>query len=96
MELMDALLDDWPESLDIFGSVWLHALGVSRVVEDWSVCLNLVEHLCLDLMSQMDFLLEHRAVCVNILGPLCADDPYLQPERRNSKVYYYEFLMSVC
>lgn len=76
MELMDNLLLDWPQSLDIFGSVWLEALGVSRGFVDWSVCLNLVEHLCLDLMSQMDILLEHRAVCFN-MGPLYADDPYV-------------------
>lgn len=76
MEL-DNPLEDWPESLDIFGSAWLDALGMSRAGNNWSVCLNLVEHLCLDLVSQMDFLLEHRAVCVNVLGPLYADDPYV-------------------
>ena len=75
MELVDTVLEDWPESLDIFGSVWIDVLGESR--EDWSVCLNLVEHLCLDLLSQMDFLLEHRAVCVSMLGPLYADDPFM-------------------
>lgn len=77
MELMENLLEDWPESLDIFGSVWMDSLGVSRAVENWSVCLYLVEHLCLDLLSQMDFLLEHRAVCFNVLGPVYADDPYV-------------------
>ena len=77
MELLDSLLEDWPESLDIFGSVWMDALGVSRAVEDWTVCLNLVEQLCLDLLGHMDFLLEHRAVCYNILGPLYTDDSYM-------------------
>ena len=75
MELTDDLLEDWPESLDIFGSVWLDALGASRA--DWSVCLHLVEHMCLDLLGQMDVLLEHRAVCFNVLGPLYTDDPYV-------------------
>lgn len=74
---MDDLLEDWPESLDVFGSVWMNALGVSGAAEDWSVCLNIVEHLCLDLLGHVDFLLEHRAVCFNILGPLYADDPYV-------------------
>ncbi|KAK5871111.1 hypothetical protein PBY51_004010 [Eleginops maclovinus] len=77
MELLDNLLDDLPESTNIFGSVWMDALGVSRAVGSWSVCLNIIEHLCLDLMSQMDILLEHRAVCFNVLGPLYADDPYV-------------------
>lgn len=77
MELMDDFLEDWTESLDIFGSIWMDALEVSRVSEDWPVCLNLLEHLCLGLMSQMDFLLEDQAVCFNILGPLFADDPYV-------------------
>lgn len=69
MDLMDDILEDWPESLDIFGSVWLDALNRTRPSENWFVCLNLVEHLFLDLLSHMDFLLEHHAVCVNILGP---------------------------
>lgn len=77
MELIDNFLEDWPESLDIFGSVWMDALGVSRAAENWAVCLNLVEHLCLDLLSQIDLLLEHQAVCFNVLGPLFAEDPYL-------------------
>lgn len=77
MELVDDFLEDWPESLDIFGSIWLDALGVSTAGEDWSICLNLVEHLCLDLLGQLDFLLEHRGVCFNVLGPLYSDDPYV-------------------
>lgn len=77
MDLMDNLLSEWPGSLDIFGSVWLEALGVSKAAGDWCVCLNLVEHLCLDLMSQMDILLEHRAVCFNMLGPLYTDNQYV-------------------
>lgn len=77
MEIVDNLFEDWPESLDIFGSVLLDTLGVARAVDGWSVCLNLVENLCLDLLSQTDFLLEHRAVCFNILGPVYADDPYV-------------------
>lgn len=77
MELVDNLLEDWPESLGFFGSALMDALGASRAVEDWSICLYLVEHLCLDLLSQMDILLEHRAVCFNVFGPLCADDPYV-------------------
>ncbi len=77
MEWMDDVLEDWPESLDIFGSVWMDTLGVSRAADNWSVCLNLVENLCLDLMSHMDFLLEHRAVCFSVLGPEYADDPYV-------------------
>lgn len=74
---MDDILEDWPESLDIFGSVWLDALDRTRPAENWFVCLNLMEHLFLDLLSHMDFLLEHQAVCVNILGPQFADDPYM-------------------
>lgn len=77
MELMDNFLEDWPESLDIFGSVWMDALGVSTAAEDWSICLTLVERLCLDLLGQMDFLLEHRSVCFNLLGALSSDDPYV-------------------
>lgn len=77
MDLMDNVLEDWPESLDIFGSVWLDALDRTRPAENWSVCLYVMEHLFLDLLSHMDLLLEHRAVCVNILGPLYADDPYM-------------------
>ena len=77
MDLLDNLLEDWLDSLDIFGSVWMDALGISRVLESWTVCLNLVELLCLDLLGHMDFLLEHRAVCFDILGPLYADDPYV-------------------
>lgn len=77
MDLMDEVLEDWPEYLNIFGSVWLDILDVSRAANNWSVCLYLVEHLCLDLLNQMDFLLEHRAVCFNILGPAYADDPYM-------------------
>lgn len=80
---MDNFLDDWPESLDILGSIFTDALGLSRATENWSICLNLVEHLCLDLLSHMDFLLEHQAVCVNILGPLFADDPYVWIFLRN-------------
>lgn len=75
MEL-DNFLEEWPESLDIFGSVLMGALGVSREAENWSVCLNLVELMCLDLLGHMDFLLEHRAVCFNLLGPLFSDDPF--------------------
>lgn len=74
---MDNILEDWPESLDIFGSVWLDALNRTRPTENWFVCLNLMEHLFLDLLSHMDFLLEHQAVCVNILGPQFAEDPYM-------------------
>lgn len=77
MELTDSLLEDWPASLDIFGSVLLDALGVTRAIEGWAVLVNLTEHLCLDLLGHMDLLLEHRAVCINILGPMYADDPYL-------------------
>lgn len=74
---MDNVREDWPTSLNIFGSVWMDALGLSRAVDSWSACLHLVEHLCLDLLSQMDFLLEHQAVCFNLLGPAYADDPYV-------------------
>lgn len=74
---MDDVLEDWPESLDIFGSVWLDALNRTRPTESWFVCLNLMEHLVLDLLSHVDFLLEHQAVCVNILGPQFAEDPYM-------------------
>lgn len=77
MDLTDNVREDWPTSLDIFGSVWMDALGLSRAVDNWSACLHLVEHLCLDLLSQMDFLLEHQAVCFNLLGPAYADDPYV-------------------
>ncbi|CAL8249340.1 unnamed protein product [Merluccius merluccius] len=75
----DGALEDWPESLDLFGSVWLEALGRSGPGggETWSVCLNLMEHLCLDLLGQLDLLLEHRAVCVHLLGCVHADDPFL-------------------
>lgn len=71
------LLEDWPESLDMFGSVWINALGMSRTSEDWSICLNLVEVLCLDLLAQVDFLLEHRTVCFTVLDPLFTDDLYV-------------------
>lgn len=74
---MDDLPEDWPESLDIFGSMWLEVLGGSDTTEDWSICLNLLEHLCLDLFGQMDFLLEHRAVCFDLIGSLYSDDPYV-------------------
>lgn len=77
MDLMDNVLEDFSESLDIVGSVWMNALGVPRAVHNWSVCLYFVESLCLNLLSHMDFLLEHRAVCFNVLGPVYADDPYL-------------------
>lgn len=77
MELVENLLEDWPESLDMFGSVWMDALGVSRAINNWSVCLTLVEHLLLDLLSPVDLLLEHRAVCLNILGPAYSEDPYV-------------------
>lgn len=77
MELMDNLLEDWPEFLDIFGSVWMDGLGVLRAFDDWTLCLNLVEHLCLDVCAHMDFLLEHPAVYSDFLGPLYADDPYV-------------------
>lgn len=77
MELTDSLLEDRPASLDIFGSLWLNALGASRANEGWTILLKLTEHLCLDLLSHMDFLLEHRAVCLNVLGPMYADDPYV-------------------
>lgn len=77
MEEMDNLLENWLETLDIFGSVWMDVQGGSSAFDDWSICLNLVEHLCLDLLGYMDPLLEHQAVCVNILGPLYADDPYV-------------------
>lgn len=74
---MDDVLQDWLQSLDILGSVWMDALGVLRPLQNWPVCLRLVEYLCLDLLRHMDFLLEHRAVCFNILGPVYADDPYV-------------------
>lgn len=77
MELLGYILEDWTESLDIFGSVWLETLGVSRTVEDWTHSLNLAELLVLDVLCHMDLLLEHHAVCFNILGPLYADDPCL-------------------
>lgn len=77
MEQMDNLLEDWPGSLDILGSVWINALGMSRTTEGWSLCLNLVELLCLDLLTQVDFLLEHQAVCFTVLGPLFTDDLYV-------------------
>ena len=78
MELFDDILEDWPGSLDLFGSVWMEALGGSSAgVENWSVCLTLMEHLCLDLLGQLEVLLEHRAVCFNLLGSLNADDPFL-------------------
>lgn len=74
---MDDVLQDWLQSLDMLGSVWMDALGVLRPLQNWSVCLYLVENLCLDLLRHMDFLLEHQAVCFNVLGPVYADDPYL-------------------
>ena len=79
MELFDDVLEDWPGSLDLFGSVWMEALGGtgSGAGENWSVCLTLMEHLCLDLLGQLEVLLEHRAVCFNLLGSLYADDPLL-------------------
>lgn len=77
MDLMDGVLQNRLQSLDIMGSVWMDALGVLRPLQNWSVCLRLVEHLCLDLLRHMDFLLEHHAVCFNVLGPVYADDPYL-------------------
>lgn len=77
MVLTDNFPEDWPEILDIFGSVWMDGLGRPRPADDWTLCLNLMEHLFLDLCSHMDFLLEHPAVCFNILGPLGADDPYM-------------------
>lgn len=77
MDLMDDVLQDWLQSLDMLGSVWMDALGVLRPLQNWSVCLCLVEHLCLDLLRHMDFLLEHRAVCFSVLGPVYADDPYV-------------------
>ncbi|KAF3695729.1 hypothetical protein EXN66_Car011405 [Channa argus] len=77
MERVDNLLEDWTESLDIFGSVWIDVLGVPRAPQDWSICLNLLELLCLDVLSQVDFLLEHRAACFSVLGPLFTDDPYV-------------------
>lgn len=77
MDLMDDVLQDWLQSLDMLGSVWMDALGGLRPLQNWSVCLYLVEHLCLDLLRHMDFLLEHRAVCFSVLGPVYADDPYV-------------------
>lgn len=71
------LLEDWPGSLDLFGSVWIDTLGMSRTAEAWSICLNLVELLSLDLLTQVDFLLEHRAVCFTVLGTLLAEDLYV-------------------
>ena len=76
-EQMEDLLEDWPESLDIFGSVWLEVLGGAETTEDWHVWLHLVELMCLDLLGQMDFLLDHRGVCFDLLGSMYADDPYL-------------------
>ena len=78
MELFDDILEDLPGSLDIFGSVWMEALGGSSSGgENWLVCLTLIDHLCLDLLGQLEVLLEHRAVCFNLLGSLYADDPFL-------------------
>lgn len=77
MEQTDNIFEDWTDPLDIFGSVWIDALGMSRAAEDWSICLNLVELLGLDLLTQVDFLLEHRAVCFSVLGPMFTDDPYV-------------------
>lgn len=77
MDLMDDVLQNWLQSLEMLGSVWMDALGGLRPLQNWSVCLYLVEHLCLDLLRHMDFLLEHRAVCFNVLGPVYADDPYM-------------------
>ena len=74
---MEGLLEDWPQSLDIFGSVWLSVLGGAESTEEWSVCLNLLEHLCLDLLGHMDVLLEDRAVCFDILGSLVSEDPLM-------------------
>lgn len=74
---MDDLLEDWPQSLDIFGSLWLNLLGCPESVDDWSVCLCLLEHLSLDLIGQLDFLLEDRMVCFNFLGPLGSEDAYV-------------------
>lgn len=77
MELVENFLEDWPESLDIFGSVWMDALDISRAVEDWSPCLFLVENLFLELLNHQDLLLETRVVCFNILGPMYSDDPFM-------------------
>ena len=46
-------------------------------MEGWRVCLNLLEHLCLDLLGHVDVLLEDRAVCFDILGSLVSEEPLM-------------------
>lgn len=73
---MEELFEDWTQSLDMFGSLWLTVLGGPDLCEDWNFCLGLLENLCLDLVGNVDSLIEDPDVCINLLGSLYSDDPY--------------------
>ena len=67
-------MEDWAES--VLGSVCVDGVeAVLEQVEQWEVCLRLLENLSLDLLGQLQSLLEDRSVCVHLLGALWADDP---------------------
>ncbi|CAL1567209.1 unnamed protein product [Knipowitschia caucasica] len=81
MDLRD-LLEDWPWSLQILGSVWFESLGVctTRISDGrgsprWALCLHVLQTLRVEVPAER--LLEQQDVCVNVLGPLTSDDSYV-------------------
>lgn len=67
-------VQDWLQSADVLLSLLLDSLENTDYMEDWDLCLRLLENLSLDLIGQVQCLLEDRAVCVQFLGSLWADD----------------------
>ncbi|KAL1273693.1 hypothetical protein QQF64_026507 [Cirrhinus molitorella] len=67
-------VQDWLQSADVLLSLLLDSLENTDYMEDWDLCLRLLENLSLDLIGQVQCLLEDRAVCLQLLGSLWADD----------------------
>lgn len=72
--IMNMNVQDWLRSADVMVSLLLDSLGNTDYMEDWDLCLRLLENLSLDLIGQVQCLLEDRAVCAHFLGSLWADD----------------------
>lgn len=75
--VVEEFLENWTESLDVMGTLWLSILG-PELSEDWDFCLDLLENLNLDLLGTTDTLVEDPDVCLSILGPLAIDDYYFE------------------
>ncbi|CAM4546370.1 unnamed protein product [Leuciscus chuanchicus] len=64
----------WLQSADVLVSLLLDSMGNTDYMEDWDLCLRLLENLSLDLLGQVQCLLEDRVVCAQFLGSLYRPD----------------------